>query len=231
MESVSAFAWNRCPPCHGISVRLRLESLSGLPWNTQCLDRAYTSSQKGGTLIAEDVQDLEAHERRLQTPDAYRPASCLRCSAKVHIHDLRPRRLLGDPRDSTEAIRFRCADRERCGATWQVLPAFLARHLWRSWPVVEKAVATPRSSAVPARTRRRWQSRLATAARLLIALLTTTTDEMLCGVATAVGLDASRHELVECYAEQIGRTEPGRGHCFAELASLFHRLAPGVRLM
>ncbi len=49
-----------------------IEDRSLSPAARGCLDRAYTSSQKGGTLIAEDVQDLEAHERRLQTPDAFR---------------------------------------------------------------------------------------------------------------------------------------------------------------
>jgi hypothetical protein len=204
------------------------ENRSLSPAGEGCLDRAYPSSQKGGTLIAEDVQDLETHERRLETPDAYRPAMCPRCRANVHIHDLRPRQLLDDPAGSTEVIRFRCADRERCGAAWQILPAFLARHLCRSWAVIENAIAKPRQSTVPARTRRRWQSRLASPARLLIALLTTTTDELLCGVATAVGLDARRHDLVKRYAEQ---TAPAEGSYLAGLAGLFHRLSSGVRLM
>ena len=39
-----------------------------------CLDRGYASSQKGGTLIAEDVHDLATHELRLDTPDTYRPS-------------------------------------------------------------------------------------------------------------------------------------------------------------
>jgi len=204
------------------------ENRSLSPAPEECLDRAYVSSQKGGTLIAEDVQDLETHERRLETPDAYRPAGCLRCRTNVHIHDLRPRLLLADPAVSTEVIRFRCADRERCGATWQILPAFLARHLRHSWSVVERAIERPQRSAVPDRTRRRWQSRLSTAARLLVALLTTTTDELLCGVAATIGLDACRSDLVRCYTEQTLRTE---GQCFAELAGLLHRLSPGVRLM
>ena len=39
-----------------------------------CLCRVYPSSQKGGTLIAEDVWDLATHEQRLETPAAYQPA-------------------------------------------------------------------------------------------------------------------------------------------------------------
>ena len=95
-----------------------------------CLCRPYPSTQKGGTLVAEDVLDLATHEQRLETPATYRPAACPRCQAKVHLHDLRVRLLLDQPERCTEVVRFRCADRARCGAAWQVLPAFLARWLW-----------------------------------------------------------------------------------------------------
>jgi len=193
-----------------------------------CLSRPYPSSQKGGTLIVEDVVDLAEHERRLEHPDMYRPAACARCDAAVHIHDVRPRHLLADPAVSTEVIRFRCADRERCGAAWLILPGFLARHLWRSWPVVERAIESPRSSSVPARTRRRWRARLDSAARMLVALLTTAGDELWTALATAVGLDASRRELVSHYA---ALTCPAPGARLAELAALLHRLQPGIRLM
>ncbi len=62
-----------------------------------CLCWPYPSSQKGGTLIAEDVHDLATHEERLEDPGAYRPASWPRCGAALHIHDLRPRVLHGEP--------------------------------------------------------------------------------------------------------------------------------------
>ena len=91
-----------------------------------CLCRPYPSSQKGGTLIADDVHDLAAHERRLEAPAAYRPARCPRCGEALHVHDLRVRVLRGEAYGATEVLRFRCADRARCGAAWQVLPAFLA---------------------------------------------------------------------------------------------------------
>jgi len=201
-------------------------SLSSAP--QACLNRPYPSSQKGGTLIVEDVLDLESHERRLDDPDMYRPVSCRRSGLKLHIHDLRPRQMFADPALATEVIRFRCADRERCGAVWQILPAFLARHLWRSWPVVETAIESPASSPVPARTRRRWRLRLASTARLLVATLSATTQELWCGIATAVGLDGCRQDLVRCYR---AKTRAPRGRCFAELAALLHRLSPGVRLM
>ncbi len=204
------------------------ENRSLPPAAESCLDRAYSSSQKGGTLIAEDVGDLATHEQRLGSPDSYRPASCPRCQSVVHIHDLRPRVLLADSAVSTEIIRFRCADRDRCGAAWQILPAFIARHLWRSWPVVERAAESPERSEVPARTRRRWRARLASAARAVVAVMTTAFDTIYCAAAMAVGLDASRLELVRSYAAGM---RPQTGTCLAELAAALHRLCPGVRLM
>lgn len=193
-----------------------------------CLSQPYSSSQKGGTLIVEEVVDLTEHERRLEDPDRYRPAACARCDAAVHIHDVRPRHLLADPAVSTEVIRFRCADRERCGAAWLILPAFLARHLWRSWPTVETAIEPTRPSPVPERTRRRWRARIESAARLLVALLTTAADALWTSLATAVGLDATRRELIARYADVL---RPAPGARLADLAAVIHRLAPGVRLM
>jgi hypothetical protein len=193
-----------------------------------CLDRPHASSQKGGTLIAEDVRDLAVHERYLKSPDAYRPAACPRCRSALHIHDLRPRVLLADPAVTTEVIRFRCADREGCGAAWQILPAFLARHLWRSWAVVEQSMQCPAPSEVPARTRRRWRARLACAARVLVAVMATATNTLYCAVAMAVGLGTDRHGLVRSYA---AHARPAPNLCLAELAAAVHRLSPGVRLM
>ena len=58
------------------------------PQAPRYLERRYGSSQKGGTLIAEDVRDLETHERRLCDPDGYRPRRCPRCGHDVlHVHD------------------------------------------------------------------------------------------------------------------------------------------------
>jgi hypothetical protein len=56
--------------------------LSPAPQPEACLDRTYPSSQKGGTLIVEEVRDLEAHEGRLEDPDGYRPARCPRCGGR-----------------------------------------------------------------------------------------------------------------------------------------------------
>jgi hypothetical protein len=203
-------------------------SLSSASQAPACLDRCYPSSQKGGTVIVEDIADLGAHEASLEDPDRYRPAGCRRCGSKVHIHDLRPRVLRADPSLATEVLRFRCADRKRCGATWEILPAFLARHLWRSWPTVESAVEDPQRSEVPERTRRRWRARLACSARKLMAVLSTAVHPMWSALLAATGLETRRVDLVHRYRQQAA---PARGRCLAELAGVFHRLSPGVRLM
>jgi len=206
-----------------------IRSLSPAP--AACLFRPYTSSQKGGTLIAEDVHDLATHELRLADPDAYRPSACPRCAAALHIHDLRARVLHGEPHRATEVIRFRCADRARCGAAWQILPAFLARWLWGSWSRISEALAAGSSSRVPARTRRRWRARLASSARQVVAILSTATDGLWARIAMAVGLDARRTDLVQSYTAQRSSGSATPGDSWAELAGAIHRLSPGVRLM
>lgn len=194
-----------------------------------CLGRRYPSSQKGGTLIAEDVHDLATHEQRLEAADAYRPPACPRCGSGLHVHDLRSRVLRGEPFAATEVMRFRCADRERCGAAWQILPIFLARCLWGSWSRVAEVFVPGASSPVPGRTRRRWSARLAGSARLAVAVLGTATDGVWTRVAIAAGLDARRRDLVQGYAARSAA--PCIGTTWAELAAALHRLSPGIRLM
>ena len=73
-------------------------------------------------------------------------------------------------------VQYVCASAE-CGATWRILPRFLARHLWRASKTVERVVmpaGIPRSGAappIPARTEQRWRARFASAARILVVLL------------------------------------------------------------
>jgi hypothetical protein len=149
------------------------------------------------------------------------------------VHDFRLRQLLADPTYSVMVARFLCP---KCRATWQVLPAFVARCLWRSWRVVEAAVkeavpSTPAQSpepVVPPRTRRRWLSRLLSVATLPVLTLGMAELPELIEVAGAVGLEGSRAELVAQYA---ARFQPARGERLAQVAALLHRLAPGVRLM
>ena len=200
------------------------------PQAEACLRRRYPSSQKGGTLIDERVVDLETHEHLLRC-GGYRPERCPRCKHEfLHVHDYRLRNLLADPAQSVTVVRFRCPD---CGATWQVLPPFVARHLWRSWPIVEAVTEQAEDDSqaepiVPARTRRRWLARLRSAAALLVAVIATSEQPGLIAVAGAVGGDGTRSEFVAAYTDHH---DPPRGRRLAEPAALLHRLAPGVRLM
>jgi hypothetical protein len=104
-----------------------------------CLVRLRPSSQKGGTIIAEDVTDLGTHERRLCDPDGYRPVFCPSClETRLHVHDYRERVLRAEPgRPVIDIVRHECVS---CEAIWQVLPIFLARNLWRTWSVVERVM-------------------------------------------------------------------------------------------
>ncbi len=197
-----------------------------------CLCQRYPSSQKGGTLIIDGVDDLAEHVRRLEQ-GTYRPDGCPRCHEPVHVHDRRPRLLAGDVVVSTVIARFRCSDREGCGAVWQVLPRFLARHLWRAWRTVQAAVIEPVEAsavqAVPARTRQRWRARLASSAALVVSVLS---DAFRVGpvawAAKSTGFTTTRGELVAAFAREARLCV---GQQLSELAELIHCFAPGVRLM
>jgi hypothetical protein len=115
-----------------------------------------------------------------------------------------------------------------CGATWRVLPAFLARCLWRAWEVIEGVVQRtrrPHEPKVPERTERRWRARLRQTARLPGQVLATSGSPLFRGLAQAVGLDAERRTLASAHANSFG------GSMLAPLAALLQRLSPGVRLM
>jgi hypothetical protein len=110
-----------------------------------------------------------------------------------------------------------------------VLPAFLARCLWRTWAVVAAVLfgqRRPDEPKVPLRTRQRWRARLAQAARMSTQVLATSGDATLRAVAQRVGLDGCRLSLVEGYAAVFADGAP-----LAPLAVLLHRLSPGIRLM
>jgi hypothetical protein len=161
----------------------------------------------------------------------------------MHIHDYRPRLLLGHAAESTEIVRFRCSNRDECGAVVQVLPAFVARWLWRSWETVELAMepAAPRPEAgapeppaavVPKRTRRRWRARLSASAAAVIAALATALggSTWLGSLVKTVGLGGSRAEAVAAFRRQAVPL-PSPGLAYAGLAAVLHRVAPGLRLM
>jgi hypothetical protein len=198
------------------------------PAAEDCLILSYSSrGRKGGTLIAESVVDVAAHEARMQMPNGYRPTECRCGGRKFHVHDRRQRGLRGslgaDP--AVTVMVFLCVS---CRATWRVLPAFLARCLWRAWKVVESVIQRTRSPCeprIPERTERRWRARLRQTARVPGQVLATSGNSLLRGVAQSVGLDGSRQDLAVAYMNSFGDS------LLAPLAVLLHRLAPGVRLM
>ena len=199
-----------------------------------CLGRAYPSSQKGGTQIAEDVTDRAEHQRRLCDPDGYRPANCPKCGhAVLHVHDYRERTLRAEPgAQRIRIVRHQCA---ACEGIWQTLPAFVARHLWRSWTTVQASTiaASPSSSSspppvVPRSTVARWWSRLLSSAGVLVQVLASSGSPALDAIVCAVGLEATRHELVAAYASRAGASPPIR---LLDLPAFVHRLVPGIRLM
>ncbi len=196
-----------------------------------CLGRRRASSQKGGTLIAEDVSNLETHRQRLCDPDGYRPNECPSCRHEgLHAHDLRGRVLSADPQAGVVMVRiYLCVG---CGGTWRVLPGFVARHLWRSWRTVETGTGAgpppPSQPRIPERTVRRWRERAASAARMLVQVFATSGSVLLEAIAKAVGLDATRSELVAAY---VAAVSPAPTSPFATVAGLVHRLEPGVRLV
>jgi Domain of unknown function (DUF6431) len=207
-----------------------------------CLGRAYPSSQKGGTRIAEEVTDRAEHQRRLCDPDGYRPANCPKCGhAVLHVHDYRERTLRAEPgAPGIRIVRHQCA---ACEGIWQTLPAFVARHLWRSWTTVQASTLatspSPSSSpspsplpppgpVVPRSTIARWWSRLLSPAGVLMQVLASSGSPALDAIVFAVGLEATRHELVAAYASRAGASPPIR---LLDLPAFVHRLVPGIRLM
>jgi len=195
------------------------------PREEACLSRPYPSSQKGGTRVFESVTTLAVHLERLAAPDGYRPGDCPGCGCRrLHAHDRRTRscRQLGI--SCVVIRRYRCT---ACEARWQVLPGFVARHLWHHWPQVQQgceraAAAAPREGArgPSKRTRQRWRRRLVSSALVLVQLLATSAVAPLQAAAQAAGFDATRRDVVDV----LGRP-------FAEVAALMHRLMPGIRLM
>lgn len=187
-----------------------------------CLYRPYPSSQKGGTLIALDVRDVERHLALVRSPDGYRPVACPTCGHPVmHAHDFRTRQcqLAGAP-PVIPIVRHRCAHPD-CRARWQTLPAFLARHLHFNWPPVEEACDGEECAARRApsrRTVRRWLGRLASSAVQLVRLACDAGGEVATKIRAAVV--ETRRELIE--ALELS---------FAEVAALLHQLQRGARLM
>lgn len=204
------------------------------PASEECLVRLRPSSQKGGTIVAEDVRDLVTHEARLRDPDGYRPPFCPGCrGTTLHVHDYRPRQLRSHPgQPETQVVRHACVS---CTAIWQVLPALLARCLWRTWAVVERTLtgATPAGTSgrwppVPARTQRRWRARWLRPAAVLVQVLATSGSERVTALAMSLAQGCRCAEMVRAYA---AATATAVGERLAGLAALVYRLQPSVRLM
>jgi len=173
----------------------------------------------GGTLIAETITTLDQHAAALSNPDLERPRRCAACeSSRVHVHERRTRLLDGHGSARVEILIFRCAE---CRVVWRVLPAFLARHLWRVWARVTEALDAARGRcSTPKRTRQRWQWRLRERATMLVVVLAQlgpARSPALC----ALSHDATRRAVIGAF----GLTR------LAALAVLVDRLAPGVRVM
>jgi hypothetical protein len=201
-----------------------------------CLVRIRSSSQKGGTIVAEDVTDLATHNRRLCDPEGYRPRFCPNCrETTLHVHDYRERVLRAESgRPVASIVRHVCVG---CEAVWQTLPRFIARHLWRTWRVVELTLtgrATPaegdagRWPLVAERTRRRWRARWLRPARFVAQVLASCGEAVWAAVAAGLSPTATCADLVTAYARA---TATAAGHLLSAVAALIYRLQPKVRLV
>lgn len=200
-----------------------------------CLVRRRSSTQKGGTIIAEDVHDWATHARRICDPDGYRPPFCPGCrGTHLHVHDYRERVVRGEPEHSAvTTVRHECVT---CDAIWQVLPGFVARCLWRTWEVVARCVALttaggdadpPRPPKVPSRTVRRWRARWHRPATYLAQVLAASGEAAWAALACVMPPRGTCAQLVGVYVQR----EHGRGKSLAAFAALVDRLQPHVRLM
>ena len=204
------------------------------PESPACLFRLRSSTQKGGTPIAEEVTDHATHEKRICDPNGYRLPFCPRCKqTRLHVHDYRERVLWAEPsKPVTRIVRLLCVS---CQAIWQILPRFIARHLWRTWDVVGHALMPDHQAAspsppphwpkVPPRTVRRWRARWLRPVRALAQILAASGQATWAALATRLAPEATCADLVLAYAREHA------GHPLAALAALVYRLQPKVRLM
>ena len=202
------------------------------PAPPNCLTRSYKSrGHKGGTIIAEDVRDLETHRKKLLDPDEYRSviSSCWACGGKVlHALCFRERVLRGarDTQPLVETVRMYNCAAKACGAVFTVLPAAIARNLWRLWKTVEDAAGN--KLEVPRSTFRRWLGRLGSSASQLVQTLSTKASSLISpGFCTTLGKVSTRSDLLETFRRSLVRNVD----FFAPLAVWIHRLEPGIRLM
>ncbi len=197
------------------------------PRPPKCLTRSYLSRRiKGGTIIAVDVLGLAEHRKRLLDPDSYRPEECRNCGwHKNHAHCFRERILRqADRSRSPVIVPIRLFSCPSCGAIFTILPAFIARHLWRAWKTVE-SVASGKERA-PKTTMARWFSRLESDASQLVQVFTANLQG-----AVSEALVRSRPSIRALFVDVIKPFLQARFSVFAPIAAWIHRLTPGVRLM
>lgn len=197
------------------------------PRPPECLTRSYLSREiKGGTIIAEDVLDLAEHRKRLLDPDSYRPQQCRNCNHdKNHAHCFRRRCLRhSDSRRPPVIVEIRLYSCASCGAVFTILPAFIARHLWRAWNTVE-GVASRREVA-PKSTMARWFSRLRSDASQLVQVFTASAQGSVVSDALVRSQPRLRGAFVAALTPLLGRAS-----IFDRIAAWIHRLEAGVRLM
>ncbi len=189
------------------------------------LDRPRSPKQKGGTLLLKEIRTPEQHAAALANPDLVRPESCPTCRrSTMHVHDRRCRQHRGELGDaaSTTVLIVRCANRDRCGAVWRLLPPALARHLHRRWTLVGVVLGvsgTALRHRVPKRTQQRWRKRTALSAAILVLLLGASGVERWRALAYSVTSSGTRRDLI------------ASGYALEELALVIDLQMPGVRLM
>lgn len=191
------------------------------------LDRPRPSKQKGGTLLARHLTTLKQHQAALADPALAKQSRCAACKIGwLHLHSRRGRLFQGevDGPGRTQVLVFRCSRRAECGATWRVLPQFLARHLWRRWTLVGVVLGGSRGGQhrVPRRTQQRWRQRLAGAAAVMVALLGQASTHEWTDVAARAGAAATRGDVIAA---------AGGPEQLANLAGVIDHLEAGVRLM
>lgn len=232
-----------------------------------CLVHSRKSRCKGGTLIADDIWTLTKHRRLVRGVEGgYRElllqSGCPTCGEpKLHVHDYRERKALAVMLHVVVmVVRFICVN-PKCRATWQVLPAFLARHLWYTWRAVEQETAAEVTETGPdpsACATAPDPSACATPPDLTPAAGTTTQrvpstrtrqrwlDRLRSSAAQLVRLVMSRAGKTKESVVQVLRCDGSRaelvesyagvmgiasGRRYATVAALVHDLERGIRLM
>jgi len=209
-----------------------------LPWFLACLNMTYSAKtkQKGGTIIFDDVHDLEKHRCLLANPDSYRPALCPSCySHTLHAHGFRERRLCASADIAIVSIRrYLCVT---CKAVWQVLPTFIARCLHRTWQVVQSAMVMSgvlgksgheRRVDVPYITRWRWSARLRSSAKVLTQALAAAGAQKIRAVLAALSIECDRAMLID---ELVRQNVIDATHKLGQFAHDIHQAVFGLRLM